>query len=240
MDINEKLERFEQKLANLKLDKRFKAITTVERDLGGEINPGIILQDMIVKRRCFPSFRNFFEYYCSAFKTQLDAYAKEYYPNLSEEEFKLGIEARLYRTQCSILTDLQAFLMCRKVFGSGIVTRDSELDRRGVDFTIFYNNRNNRIHIFIDSYVSWQYRRGKKDIKDSDGIEGVHINLPYTPWRQIGKPDPIHLCKMLPNGFGVYDVKYGLYLKEQMDNNYDQIVNQNIIGVNDKGFIFGE
>lgn len=224
------LEEYESFLSSLKLDKSLFWVKTVEQNLYGKLNPGQLLDRLFFKENRWLNFDDFFKLYIEENKFELNSFKNQHYSNMSKNDFLHGIRARLYRTQFGFLTEYHAFLLCKKVFGDSLVTRDFSLDRIGVDFQINFNETIYNIHIFVDTERGWYYRNIKSRYRNVEQAAGIHVNFPYS--LNAGK---INSLRYLGNGFGVYPVEYVIYLKEQMSKatNLDHIT-----GIGQDGFRF--
>ncbi len=154
------------------------------------------------------------------------------FPQIPEELLLSGLKARLYRTQCGILTEYQAFLAAQVIFGEEYVSRSLALDRLGVDFSIQAEGQVYHIHIFVDSPRAWHYRRIKSAQKKVDRLEGVHVNLPYA--LKAGRINSLHF---LPNGFGVYTPAYLRYLQTEITSG--RLRKFRVESVGREGFVYG-
>lgn len=226
-NIKSEITKFESYLNSLHINFEFSKYKSVEMDLNGRINPTLLLDKYIQKEKIWYSFSDFFQLYLNTFQKELEGLSKNYNYN----DFLKGLEARIYRTQLSILTEYHAFLIAKLIFGAENVFRSFTLDRKGIDFVIKYNCNFYNIHIFTDNDRSWRFRRYKSKHKKVDDLSGVHVNLPYKLSNGY-----VNSIRKLPNGFGVYQEKYLIYLKDQIDLGY--VNNNNIIGINKDGFIY--
>lgn len=214
-------------LASLPLDKKLRQIKYLEDDLKGDLNPSKLLDVLFFEQQQWLDFEAFFQLYVEKNQRLL----QHTFPQLDEQQLLQGLRARLYRTQCGILTEYQAFLAAQVVFGAEHVRRSLSLDQAGVDFTIAHQQLAYHIHIFVDTQRAWQYRKYKSTHKRVDAMPGIHVNFPYA--LESGKINSLHY---LPNGFGVYTPAYLRYLQNEIyAGNLQQ---QKVSGVNEEGFIY--
>lgn len=61
--------------------------------------------------------------------------------------FDKGLEARIYRTWASLITQIHAGYVAKYVFGSGTVQMSPELDHQGIDFLVTRNNKQLKIQV---------------------------------------------------------------------------------------------
>ena len=214
-------------LKTLQKDNDLFKVKTVEMDLKGEFNPTNLLDDLFFQQQKWLGFEEFYLFYVQKFSKQL---ISKFQPS-NLENFRLGLKARLYRTQFGFLTEYQAYLLAQEIFGKENVIRDVTLDKRGVDFQINYHGKRYNIHIFVDTSRSWYYRNFKSKTKHVEDIEGIHVNLPYA--LEEGK---FNSLSYLPNGFGIYTKEYFMFLKNEIDSGKLK----KIIGTTKEGFIYEE
>ena len=196
-------------------------------DLRGALNPSALLDRLFFQEHRWLDFEEFNDFYLKQNKQGL----LTRFPNIPEELLLPGLKARLYRTQCGILTEYQAFLGAQAVFGEENVSRSLGMDRLGVDFSIRLGAQVYHIHIFVDSPRAWHYRRIKSAQKKVDQLEGVHVNLPYA--LQAGRINSLHF---LPNGFGVYTPAYLRYLQAEITSG--RLREFSVEGVSREGFVY--
>jgi len=221
------LDSFVTFLKTLEKDNDLFRVKTVEMDLKGTLNPTNVLDELFFKEQKWVNFQEFYLYYVQKFSQELIA---QFHPT-NIENFRLGLKARLYRTQFGFLTEYQAFLLAQDIFGKENVIRDINLDKKGVDFQITYKEKKYNIHIFVDTSRSWFYRNFKSETKHVEDVEGIHVNLPYA--LETGR---FNSLEYLPNGFGIYTKEYFMYLKNEIDSENLK----KIIGTKEDGFIYEE
>jgi len=224
-ELKEIISTYEIFLSKLILEPQLFRIKTVEMDLKGPLNPTNDLNTLFFIEKNWLGFQDFLNYYVKKYSEPL----KKLCGVADWEKFKSGLKARLYRTQFGFLTEYHAFFIAKLVFGDDNVKRNTDLDKIGVDFQIFYLGKTFNIHIFVDTDRAWYYRRFKTNFKSVEQKEGSHVNLPYN--LQQGY---INSLRFLPNGFGVYTKDYLEYLKSQIDTG--KIGNNNISAVGENGF----
>lgn len=223
-----KLRTFLEFLSSLRMNPQLARTKSVEMDLKGSLNPSSLLDRLFFQEHRWLDFEEFNILYWQQNKDRL----LTTFPNIPEELLLPGLKARLYRTQCGILTEYQAFLAAQVVFGEENVSRSLAMDRLGVDFSIRTEGQVYHIHIFVDSPRAWHYRRIKSAQKKVDRLEGIHVNLPYA--LQPGRINSLH---MLPNGFGVYTPAYLRYLQGEITSG--RLRQFRVEGVGREGFVYG-
>ena len=212
-------------LKSLQKDNDLFKVKTVEMDLKGMLNPTNVLDDLFFQQQKWLNFEEFYLYYVQKFSKEL--ISKLNPTNI--ENFRLGLKARLYRTQFGFLTEYQAYLLAKEIFGKDNVVRDINLDKKGVDFQIMYDGKKYNIHIFVDTSRSWFYRNFKSQNKHVDDVEGIHVNLPYSLL-----PNRFNSLSYLPNGFGIYTKEYFMFFKNEIDSGNLK----KVIGTNKEGFVY--
>jgi len=170
-----------------------------------------------VKNKLF-NFKEFFDFYLKKHETQLRMLSRGY----DFELFKIGLRARLYRTQIGLLTEYHAYLLAIKIFGEPNVKRNAYLDNLGVDFQIILNKIVYNIHIFVDTPRAWKFRNYKAKYKQVDSLKGTHVDFPYSL-----EQNKINSLRFLRNHFGVYTESYFMHLKHNLLNGVHRAKNIN-------------
>ena len=200
------IEKLEEGLRKFQVDKKLKSTKTIEFDLRGRLNPTRYIEDYHNKNGHLQDFSEFVEEYINKnFNEIKKIHLNESYnlPNvktLNDEEIKLGIRARLYRTAMGIDTEHHCFLLLKEILGVKNVVRNSDLDRSGVDFIIKFDNRSYNIHVIIDNERAGKKLIGKAENKNGFGYAGQHIVLPYSLYN--------HTTRDLGTGFFVFTDEY--------------------------------
>jgi hypothetical protein len=102
--------------------------------------------------------------------------------------FDRGLEARIYRTWVSVITQIHAGYVAESVFGKGTVQMSSELDHKGIDFLVTRNNEPFKIQIKKSSH-RLESRIERKLEKD---IHVINYFVPLAndfgnPYYKVGK-----------------------------------------------------
>ncbi len=218
---------FQRFLSTLKKDSGLFRIKTIEDDLKEKLNPTDCLDDLFFQQNRWVNFEDFYEYYLSKYLPQL----RILYPKMAESELKLGIKARLYRTQFGILTEYHAYYASRCIFGIGNVYRHKLNDKIGVDYSITLGSHIYHVHVFVETDRAWKYRSFKHNNKNGDHLPGIHVDLPYSL-----KKGRFNSVSYLPNGFGIYTSCYLKYFKQEIISG--NIQNGNILSTTKEGFIY--
>lgn len=150
------LERFEDFLANIDLSEyraRYGRIKIVEQDMPQQVQAlAILYQEYWDKRADWPNFLEFFEVYSTNLEKPLEEWrlATGYVCSLDSEcreIFCRGLEARIYRTWASILTQIQGAYVAESIYGRGNVSMSVREDRQGKDLVIHHNGQEIPIQI---------------------------------------------------------------------------------------------
>ncbi|MDF9800284.1 hypothetical protein OKW21_005547 [Catalinimonas alkaloidigena] len=214
-------------LCSLQLNHQLAKVKSFEADLKGTLNPSKLLNRLFFVQNHWLDFDAFFQLYVSRYQDLVTVQ----FPKLDKQQLMSGLKARLYRTQCGILTEYQAFLGAQAIFGNEHVHRSLELDQAGVDFTICHQANHYHIHIFVDTHRAWYYRKYKSAYKQGESVDGIHVDLPYAL-----KAGRINSLYYLPNGFGVYTPDYLRYLQGEIYSG--NLLQHTVSGVNEQGFIY--
>lgn len=204
------LNKLEQFLQRMTVDRQLSRYRGFEEDLRDTLNPTTLLEETFWVKGQWLDFPEFSKMYIELHGAELRGRFEHKFSRLGSEVYR-HIEARLYRTQFGFLTEYHAVILVSQIASpKGYeVYRGSDLDRVGVDCQIVlpvecetYN-----IHIFVDSPRAWSYRKYKQQAKSSNKVDGHHIDFPYTT-----RSGCVHSLKMLSNGFGVYTTEYVTHL----------------------------
>lgn len=173
---------FEQFLAGIglkKFRKKYKPIKIVEMDLDREIIPVYFIIKVYWKNKEFLPFNAFYKKYLAEYKKKLEKFRKKV--QMCKKCFYKGLEARVYRTWVSLLTQIQGAFVAAEVFGQENIHMNGALDvEKGVDFQIRHNKKTCNIHI---SKISQSREVRQARPKPKHLLPGVHILLPYLVWR---------------------------------------------------------
>lgn len=223
----EEIKYYQSFLETLELNPQLAHNKTIEMDLKGRLNPTNLMQVLFFEQKRWLNFKEFYDYYLSTNESLL----RETFSHIGWEDFKKGLEARLYRTQFGLLTEYHAYFACRCIFGTGNLKRNKELDKAGVDFQLLYKNQIYNIHIFVDTPRAWAFRQFKTANKSVEKTAGLHVNLPYSL-----KSNRFNSLKFLSNGFGIYTSRYLRYFQNELDKG--NVQHNNIIGTTAEGFLY--
>jgi len=235
-DAKNMLTEFVSFLKTTTLNEEHKKYRSVEKDLNYNLNPTNLIDELFFMKKEWIDYPQFFNLYVNRHEELLRIHAKTVYPHLTKGEFLRGLEARLYRTQMPILTELQGYLRCKVVFGSKNVTRALNMDKSGVDFIIDRNDERYNMHVFSDTLRGRINRRKKalKAIENGTRQKGKHVDFAYELYVATKK----NMCDILSNGFGIFSEDYVIYLKDEIDKG--NVKNDNVLSVGTNGFIYGK
>lgn len=137
------LEEYRIKYAHLKivemdLPKNIQALKTLYKYYWQEVDLDNI-----------PDFDTYYELYYNEHKNDIEAFRIK--TEMCTDCFNKGLKARIYRTWASIITQIHAGYVAECVFGENTVEMNEELDHRGKDFVITYNNKTLPIQVKKES-----------------------------------------------------------------------------------------
>ena len=134
---------FEIFLKSIDLDayrEKYSPIKLVELDLPSDIQAiPAIYRNYWEKTQDWPSFEDFYSDYEHEISADLENFRID--KQFSEETFKKGLPARIYRTWASIITQIQGGYICKEIYGDGNVEMSPVLDWQGIDFQIKKGNK---------------------------------------------------------------------------------------------------
>lgn len=137
------LEEYRIKYAHLKivemdLPKNIQALKTLYKYYWQEVDLDNI-----------PDFDTYYKLYYNEHKNDIEAFRIK--TEMCTDCFNKGLKARIYRTWASIITQIHAGYVAECVFGENTVEMNEELDHRGKDFVITYNNKTLPIQVKKES-----------------------------------------------------------------------------------------
>ena len=214
------LERFEDFLSTIDLAAyrgMYGKIKIVEQDMPQQVQAlAVLYQEYWTNRGPWPDFPDFFDVYTSSLKAELEEWrlATGYvcsHNSSCSEIFCRGLEARIYRTWASILTQIQGAYVAETIYGFGNVSMNVKEDRQGKDLVIRYNDKEIPIQI-----KKMPYGRSLRSVgwsKDNSFVEIPYevidkapltptgrVCIPYRRWEQKWGDR----LKRLDNGFIVF------------------------------------
>ncbi len=137
------LEQFETFLKNIDLEsyrERFSKIKTVEMDLPKPIQALQTIYEQYWDNkdsRPMPlDFDDYYKLYWETHKNGIEAFWESSGYGKHCDCFKRGLEARIYRTWASLVTQIQGGYVAEKVFGPNSVKMSPELDHQNIDMLI--------------------------------------------------------------------------------------------------------
>ncbi|WP_420595562.1 hypothetical protein [Deinococcus sp.] len=197
----------ERSLAAFELDSTWRDLHLIEFDLNGVLNPSLMLDKLFFETGVLPGFSAFSDRYIDLhflevkrryvrlieleesgkedeLRRLMSDYAYQHFRaalnnGASDEELKLSLQARLYRTLAGIYTEYHAYHLCAKLLGRENVKRSAALDARGVDFVLTTDQGAANIHVIRHSAPALVALSGKITSKKATAAAGIHIVLPY-------------------------------------------------------------
>lgn len=230
--MSEDRKKFEKFLAGINLDEyreKYKPIKIVEMDLDREVISVYYMIEVYWNQRKFPSFDEFYKDFLDKYKEKLETFRKKVL--MCKDCYYLGMEARVYRTWASVLTQIQSAFVAEDVFGKGNVNMTGELDvERSVDYQIKYKGKTYNVQ--IKKITQSREVRAKRPMPRKP-VPGTHIKLSYLVWKpgktthdKKGTPrvwytnsQQLFAGKRLTNGFIIFSEEYLEDLRKAIDEN---------------------
>ncbi len=222
---------YENFLSNIDLEfyrEKYVQIKTVEQDLPRLMNPLPPIYNAYWQRSEYLSFEEFFAYYWDSRPKEIMDFIKQFFWGCSIEFVRLGLEARLYRTWVSLLTQFHLGYLWNCLY-SGAYNASAGLDMEGIDAVITVRGKKVATQIKKISYrrEASQRRFSKKKLA---GFAGS-IEIPYTvedpadienkkrrakSTRSIAEAQQVLALASaqhyLPNGFVIFTKDYATHL----------------------------
>lgn len=226
------LQKFEKFLKIIDLEKyrqKYQPIKIVEMDLDRDIISVYSIIELYWDKRDFVCFEEFYKKFLVKYKNALDKFRKKV--KMCKKCFYLGMEARVYRTWVSLLTQIHAGLLAEEVFGKDSIIMTGILDvEKSVDFQIFYNSSQYNVHI---KKISQSREVRQERPKPKNPLPGQHIKLNYLVWNpgktkydKKGNPrkwflksQKLYAGNRFQNGFIVFKKEYFEDLKKTINTN---------------------
>ncbi|MGZ9756123.1 TaqI family restriction endonuclease [Mycoplasma sp. 4423] len=237
---------FNEFLESINLDlyrSRYKNIKIMEADMPKEIQALDAIYQVYWNNNNFLDFDDWYlNYYLTDdMKAKILNFNKNHI-GLCECCLFKGIEARIYRTWASIITQIQAGYCCQRVFGKENVFQSSDLDRNGIDILIDYKGV--KIGIQIKKETGRKEIRNRISLVRKQSIVNKVIDIYYT----VITDEQVEKCKYvkktkehnqgdykdyaylyglngdspylqkLSNGFVIFTLKYFQEIKDLIDN----------------------
>lgn len=227
--------------------EKYSSCKTVEQDLPKEIQILKLIYVIYWEQKDFLLFDGFYSRYLNIYKKEIESYRQKigFTSALSKkadkgaaDAFHRGLEARMYRTWVSILTQIQAAYEAETVFGKDAVSMSEELDRgEKVDFRIKYRGYTLDYQVKKESQrkealrVEREEDTTEKHIKQKIVYRVAHFKTIQNPYKQRKNKngereylvdyirnvlEATHL-KYLSNGFATFNSNIFQKQKEEID-----------------------
>ena len=166
------LQEFETFLSRLNLQRyreKYTKYKTVELNLDRKILPlRHIYKEYWYKHSDWADYESFYSSYYKDLKSEIEDFRDRHF--FSKETFKMGFEARIYRTWVSLLTQIQGAYVCADICGLSNVKMNPKNDMQGKDIVIKAGGK--EIVVQIKKISNRQdFKRGKR---------GQYIEVIYT------------------------------------------------------------
>jgi hypothetical protein len=246
-----RLERFIQKV-DLEGMHNYAADKRLEQNLPKELIPIALLTEAYwVHGRC-PSFEEFWDEFKAEKVSELHSFFESNSGALSKstadaiaaddetfqrfyDEYLRAMEARVFRTWCGFLTQVQAARVAELVFGAGNVEMSEELDvNEGVDFRVNYRGIIEDYDVKIDNWRSRELNRGKPRRRSHNRTNLLRYKVPRGVHKMLAEPmkrvrgEEVERAgykrareekgqRLYDNGFVVFTPEFFLERKKAMD-----------------------
>ena len=184
------LERFNGFLSGVDLAgyrQKYQPIKLVELDMPKPIRAlNHIYREYWTDRATFPCYEEFYNIYATELQSELDEFRR--ITQFSEETFKLGLPARIYRTWASLITQVQGGYVAEDLHGRGSVEMSTELDYAGIDIRVTIGRDVFNIQIKKET-LSREVRVPQKITRKETPIIQITYGVPgCDPFTPTGKP----------------------------------------------------
>ena len=173
MNNRKKFEAFLAKVPLKRYREKYRPVKIVEMNLTRNIQVLDLLYEIYWDKKQFILFDEFYGIYLQRKGKLLEEFREKI--QMCEDCFSRGIEARIYRTWASIITQIQGGYVAEAVFGEGSVKMSEELDRKNADIRVSYKDR------VLNYQVKKKTLSGVRGrvVESKTQIEGEFIDLPY-------------------------------------------------------------
>ena len=215
--MKSKLSEFNKFLKEIDLNKyreKYSKIKTVELDLPKNIQCISKCYEYYWQNFELLSFENFYEKHRDSIKDELEDFRKKSF--FSYETFYMGYPARIYRTWASLITQIQGGYVASLIYHK--VNMSADLDYSGIDFQIYFNDKD-YINIQIKKETLSREARIPKKIQNKKKQEIINIfyevlsgnkyllngeeSKPYKRWKERYEDK----LEILDNGFVIFKPK---------------------------------
>jgi hypothetical protein len=194
--------------SNSVLSPAFKKIKTAENEqFTMDLNPLEFLISCLTTEEKVPTVNEFIESYIDIFRSRLkhkwsNKYATSSRAKISFNTWLNGVQARMYRTIITLLTELHAQLLCEEQIREAETYKTLFLDRNGLDWITELNGKKFGIRCHTDSVRAKGFLMAKLNQKSSriNFGEYYQIDLPYSLSEKSS-----NFGARLPNGFILCD-----------------------------------
>ncbi len=179
----EKYEDFLKKIDLAKYREKYAKVKTVEMDLPYEIQalPTIYAEywDNVNHREEPLSYEEYYKLYWNSCKDEIMAFRKKTGFGEDCDCYERGLEARIYRTWASLITQIQGGYVAEEVFGKGSVRMSPELDRKKIDIMIVNKDGSERLRIQVKKVTHRpEIARMHKNVRNENGSVDLYYVVP--------------------------------------------------------------
>ena len=167
------LPQFSDFLKDVRLDlyrQKYVSIKIVEMDLPEEIQALKTIYEQYWENKNSlkepPTFDEYYKIYLKDTNGKRQKFREKSGFDSNCTCFDRGLEARIYRTWASLITQIHAGYVAESVFGKGSIQMSPELDHKGIDFLVIKNGNQLKIQVKKSSHrlESRIERKLEKDI----------------------------------------------------------------------------
>lgn len=149
----EKFEKFLKGVDLLGYRDRYSKIKTVEMDLPRQIQALQTIYEQYwdnIDNRDEPlSFDEYYKVYYETHQKDIEDFWHKSGFGTACDCFPKGLEARIYRTWASLITQIHGGYVAEEVFGKGLVNMSTELDHQNIDIQVMNPDDTERLRIQI-------------------------------------------------------------------------------------------
>lgn len=202
--------------------QKYSRIKTVEMDLPRSIQALDTIYenywDNVNNLANPPTFEEYYKLYYERHREQIEAFWRTTGFCTDCNCFPNGLQARIYRTWASLITQIHAGYVAELVFGVGNVKMSTDLDHQGIDILAIHNGTEIKIQVKKDTQrreIARMDRASKGEIVDIYYVVPIDYDNPYytrksmagqlRPWaNEFVQFNPNGTMDRLSNGFVVF------------------------------------
>lgn len=205
------------KIVEMDLPKNIQALDTIYSIYWG--NTG--------NKKLIPSFEEYYKIYSDTNRDKINEFWDKSGFGKKCSCFKTGLEARIYRTWASLLTQIHAGFVAEKFFGTNTVTMGTDLDHKNIDMLVrIQSGEEIKIQIKKETHRP-EFARRHENQQDGAGVYPIWYVVPNikhyieqpnylvgkrkgelrNSLKEFAKFNSHGTLDMLPNGFVIFTPK---------------------------------